>query len=214
MRFRILAVFFAGLLCFGTMALKSFSQSHQDLESWNPGYMVTLDEDTLFGPISIHFNNEVVQINENNAVKTYGVNQLTMVYIKENESEKERFFYAFPFHPYSSYKPSKLFEMLFSGKYLCLLGRETLVTETVPVYDNFTFRTYYNTRTKLNSDFFFMFEGEKVKAFNGSRKDLLNLLKDKSEELKKYISANKFNLTQKEDLIKIIIEYNKLKAAK
>lgn len=214
MRFKILVAFIAGLIFVGFSPFRTLAQSHQDLESWNPGYMVTLDEDTLYGPISIHFNNEVVQINENNAVKTYGVNQLTMVHIKENESEKERFFYAFPYHPYSSYKPSKLFEMLFSGKYVCLLGRESLVTETVPVYDSFTFRTYYNTRTRLNSDFYFMFEGEKVKAFNGTRKDLLNLLKDKSEDLKKYLSANKFNLTQKEDLIKIITEYNKLKASK
>lgn len=186
----------------------------QDLESWNPGYMVTTDEDTLFGPISIHYSNEVVQINENNAVKTYGVNQLTLVHIHENDSEKERFFYVFPFHPYSNYKPPKLFEMLFSGKYVCLLGREMMVAETVPVYDSFTFRTYYTTRNKLNIDFFFMFEGEKVKAYSGTKKDLFKLLKDKEPELKKYISDNKLSVNQKDDLIKIIIEYNKLKAAK
>lgn len=214
MIYRFIKIFFLTVFSGWFLVLDSLGQTPGDLENWNPGFVVTIDEDTIYGPIRIHFANEVVQINENNAIKTYGVNQLTLVFLKENETERERFFYTFPFHPYSDYKPSKLFEMLFSGKYLCLLGREILVTETIPVYDSFTFRTYYNTRTKLSTDFYFMFEGEKVKAFDGSRKSLLHLLSDKADELKKFTSTNKLTLTQKEDLIKIITEYNKLKAAK
>jgi hypothetical protein len=185
--------------------------SIKDLENWNPGYIVTVDEDTLYGPIIVNYQNDLVQINEENTVKTFGANQIIMVYIKDNDSDNERYIYSFPFHPYSDFKPSKLFEMLYSGKSICLLAREMLVTETVPMYDNFTYRTYYTTRTRLLSEFFFLFPEKKVRAVNNSKKVVLNLLADKKDEIKKLISTQKLSLTQKEDLIRIVTEYNKLK---
>lgn len=202
------------LFWFWGCSLSLAQQTISDLENWNPGYLVTREEDTLYGPIIVNYANDLVQINEENKVKTYGPNQVAMVYVKENDSQNERYFYSFRFHPYSDFKPFKIFEMLFSGKALCLLSRETLVTETVPTYDNFTYRTYYTTRTRLSHEFYFLFPGEKVRAYNGSKKELLNLLADKKEELKKYISTNRLNPGEKEDLMKIVLEYNKLKKDK
>jgi hypothetical protein len=193
-------------------SLSAFAQAEPDLEKWNPGYLVTKEEDTLYGPIVVNYANDLIQINEENTVKTYGANQISMVYVKENTSGLERYIYAFRFHPFSDFKPHKLFEMLFSGKSACLLSREMLVTETVPMYDNFTYRTYYTTRTRLSSEFFIMFPDEKVKAISGSKKELLLLLGDKKEALKKFISDNKLSPANKEDLVKIILEYNKLKS--
>ncbi len=194
--------------------LASAQKDILDLENWNPGYLVTNEEDTLYGPIIINYQNDLVQINEENTVKTFGANQIQMVYIRENNSENERYIYSFQFHPYSDFKPFKLFEMLFSGKSLCLLAREMLVTETIPVYDNFTYRTYYSTRTRLSADYFLMFPEKKVRAFSGSKKELLNLLADKKEEMKKFISGQKLQVTQKEDLVRIVTEYNKIKQQK
>jgi len=182
-----------------------------DLENWNPGYIVTTDEDTLYGPIMLNYQNDLVQINEENKVKTFGANQITMVYIRENNSENERYLYSFPYHPHSDFKPYKLFEMLFSGKSACLLSREMLLTETVPIYDNFTYRTYFTTRTRLIADYFIMFPGKKVRSFSNSKKELLNLLGDKKEEMKKLISQQKLSVTNKEHLVAIIMEYNKIK---
>ena len=192
----------------------AFSQTTLDLENWNPGYIVTKDEDTIYGPVMINYGTDLVQINEENTVKTYGANQIERVYVKEKDKDMERYIYSFQFHPYSDFKPYKLFEILFSGKSVCLLSREMLVTETVPIYDNFTYRTYYTTRTRLSSDFFLMFPGEKVKALSGSKKELLLLLSDKKDQIKKYIHDNKLNVSEKEDLSLIIKEYNILKAQK
>ena len=193
---------------------KAQNNSFADLENWNPGYLVTNEEDTIYGPISINYQNDLVQVNEENTVKTFGANQILMVYVKENNRDNDRYLYSFPFHPYSDFKPHKLFEMLFSGKSISLLGREMLVTESVPMTDNFTLRTYYSTRRRLNVDFFILFPDKKVKGFSGSKKELLNLLADKKEEIKKYIKAENLSVTEKEDLIKIIVWYNKLKNTK
>ncbi len=191
-----------------------FSQNTLDLENWNPGYIITREEDTIYGPVIINYGTDLVQINEENTVKTFGANQIQRVYIKEKDRDMERYIYSFQFHPYSDFKPYKLFEILFSGKSVCLLSREMLITETVPIYDNFTYRTYYTTRTRLSADFFLMFPGEKVKALSGSKKELLLMLADKKDQIKKYIQDNKLSVTDKEDLSLIIKEYNILKVQK
>jgi hypothetical protein len=199
-------------LCFlASIGSVMAQNSIKDLENWNPGFIVTIEEDTLYGPIIVNYQNDLVQINEENTVKTYGANQIIMAYVKENNTDNERYIYSFPFHPYSDFKPSKLFEMLYSGKSICLLCREMLVTETVPMYDNFSYRTYYTTRTRLSSEFYFLFPEKKVRAVNNSKKELLILLADKKEEMKKLINAQNLSVSQKEDLIRIVTEYNKLK---
>jgi hypothetical protein len=59
-----------------------------------------------------------------------------------------------------------------------------------------------------------MFPGEKVKALSGSKKELLLMLADKKDQIKKYIQDNKLSVTDKEDLSLIIKEYNILKVQK
>lgn len=205
--YRIICLF-GLLLVFG---LESYAQNKISTENWNPGYIVTTEEDSIYGPVLINFPNDLVQVNEENTVKTFAANQLKMIYFKSNEGEEERFYYPFKFHPYSDFKPFKIFEMLFSGVHLSLLAREMLITETVPYFDSFTYRTFYSTQTRLVQEFYFLFPGEKVKSFSGSKKELLSLLADKKEELKKFISDSKISLNQKDDLVKLVKEYNKLK---
>lgn len=192
-------------------SIKTSAQSNQDTENWNPGYLVTMEEDTIYGPVLMNFQNDLVQLNEENMVKTYASNQLKMVYYRDNENDEAKYFYTFKYHPYSDFKPYRLFEMIFSGIHLCLLAREMLVTETVPYYDSFSFRTYYTTRTRLAQEFYFMFPGEKVKNYSGGKKELLSLLADQKEEIKKFLTINKISFNQKEDLIKVVKEYNRLK---
>ena len=185
------------------------------VEDWNPGYLVTSDEDTLYGPISLLYQTDLVQVNDENRLKTFGANQIRFIFIKEkNNNANERYIYPFPYHPYSDFKPQRFFEMLFSGIYLSLLCREILVTETVPQYDNFTFRTYYSTRTRLQKEFFLMFPGKTVRLAGNSRKELFMQLSDKKIEIKKYMNDKNLDPGNQDDLTKIVVEYNRLKSEK
>jgi hypothetical protein len=104
--------------------------------------------------------------------------------------------------------------MLFSGMYLSLLCREILVTETVPQYDNFTFRTYYSTRTRLQKEYYLMFPGKKVRLAGSSRKDIYMQLADKKNDIRKFMSDRNLDPDHQEDLTKIVVEYNRMKAEK
>lgn len=199
------------LAFFFLSTFSGFGQNSKENETWNPGYLVTSEEDTIYGPVLMNFQSDLVQVNEENMVKTFAANQIRMVFYTDLGNNEEKYFYTFRFHPYSDFKPYRFFEMVFSGVQLSLLAREMWVTESVPYVDNFTFRTYYTTQTRLAREFYFMFPKEVVKAFSGSKKELLKLLADKKDEMKKYVEANRFSLNQKEDLLKIVKEYNRLK---
>ena len=200
----------------GAMPLSILAQTNSDgQEDWNPGLVVTMDEDTIYGPVNLIFPSDLVQINDENKIKTFGANQVQMVFFRDrNQNETERYLYPFPYHPYSDFKPQRFFEMLFSGMHLSLLSREMVVTETIPQYDNFTFRTYYATRTRIQSEFYLMFPGKKVRILTGKKKDILIQLADKKEEMKRLLSAQNLNPDRKEDLLKIVKEYNRLKSEK
>jgi hypothetical protein len=201
------------LVLFVNLAERTLAQA--GLEDWNPGYLITIDEDSLFGPVSMLFGNDLVQINDENKIKTFGANQVQMIYIRERDnSESERYIYPFPYHPYSDFKPQRFFEMLFSGIHLSLLSRETLVTETIPQYDNFSFRTFYSTRTRLLQEYYLLFPEKKVRRLAGSKKEFLNLLADRKDSLKKFIAEGKLDMDRQEDLLKIVKEYNRLKSEK
>jgi hypothetical protein len=185
------------------------------LEDWNPGYLVTIDDDTLYGPLSLLYQTDLVQINDENRLKTYGANQIRLVFIRDkNNNSNERYIYPFPYHPYSDFKPQRFFEMLFSGIHLSLLCREILVTETVPQYDNFTFRTYFSTRTRLQKEFYLMFPGKNVRLAGNSRKSIFMQLSDKKNEIKKFMTEKNLSPEIQEDLNKIVVEYNRMKSEK
>jgi hypothetical protein len=185
------------------------------LEDWNPGYLVTIDDDTLYGPLSLLYQTDLVQINDENRLKTYGANQIRVVFIRDkNNNSNERYIYPFPYHPYSDFKPQRFFEMLFSGIHLSLLCREILVTETVPQYDNFTFRTYFSTRTRLQKEFYLMFPGKNVRLAGNSRKSIFMQLSDKKNEIKKFMTEKNLSPEIQEDLNKIVVEYNRMKSEK
>jgi hypothetical protein len=210
MKFRfLLLVVFLLLSSSGSRA----QTSEGTLEDWNPGFLVTIDDDTLYGPLSLLYQTDLVQINDENRLKTYGANQIRVVFIRDkNNNSNERYLYPFPYHPYSDFKPQRFFEMLFSGIHLSLLCREILVTETVPQYDNFTFRTYFSTRTRLQKEFYLMFPGKNVRLAGNSRKSIFMQLADKKNEMKKFMTEKNLNPEIQEDLNKIVVEYNRLKS--
>jgi hypothetical protein len=205
------SLFWIGLLVL--LARTSGVQAQKDylnLENWNPGFLVTRDDDTLYGPVMVLYNSDLAQVNEANRVKTFGANQIQMVYLRENETEIEHFIYSYPYSPGSTLKPHRLFEVLYSSPSVSLLCRESLVIETVPLTDAQTMRVMYTTRAKVNSDYFLQFADKKVKPFKTSRKDFLPLFGDRKAEMLAFIKKEKLSISNRENLIRILTEYNRL----
>jgi hypothetical protein len=58
--------------------------------------------------------------------------------------------------------------------------------------------------------YFFLDENGNISEFTGNKSDLLNLMDKKSEEVEKYIKANKLKYDEKYDFARIVAYYNSL----
>jgi len=204
---RILSVFFALLtiLCFDQKV------EAQDQRAMN-GYLVLAEGDTLRGQFLLKLEDNLVQLMEKESIKTFSAKQINTLNVLDDEAGLERFYYPFPFKLISSYKMPTLFEMLLSGKHLSLLQRERIILETVPVYDFYMNRTMYATRNRIKAEVFLMWNEDKIRKFNYSRKELFNWLNDEQKPLKAYIKENKLSVNNRADLKKIVLYYNQLKS--
>lgn len=184
----------------------------QDAPQYLPTFIELKDGDTLSAPGFVDVANDILQI-QRDGLKTYSAAQLYMVRVHYPGQAYRKVYYVFPYSAISDYKKPKLFEMLFSGKYVSLMCREVLITEMTPVFDAFTHNTFFMPRQRISEEYYLMWEdGEKIRRYSGSKKELIVMLRDKQSELKRYIKENKLKLNRRADLIKIIEQYNKLKA--
>ena len=183
----------------------------QDAIQYLPTFIELKNGDTLSAPGYLDVVNDILQI-QRDGLKTYSAAQLYMVSVFYPNQQYRKVYYVFPYSAFSDYKKPKLFEMLFSGKYVSLMCREVLITEMTPVFDAFTHSTYFMPRQRISEEYYLMWDdGDKVRRYNGSRKELMVMLKDKQSEIKRFIKENKLKLNRRSDLIKIIEHYNKLK---
>ena len=66
------------------------------------------------------------------------------------------------------------------------------------------------SRLVLVYKYYFLDEKGNITEFTGNKNDLLNLMNKKSEEVEKYIKANKLRFDDKYDFAKIVAYYNSL----
>jgi hypothetical protein len=92
------------------------------------------------------------------------------------------------------------------------LAREMLVTESIPVYDQYAMRTFYTSRSKIVSEYFIWLpEKKKVKSLKFNKKEFLKAFPDFNDQLKTFMEKEKLVYTEREDLVKLVTFYNTLK---
>ncbi len=196
--FNALALFF--LLSFQVHA----QQFPSDL--WHDGKIVLLEGDTLRGSIKYDLQQDLVQYNEANQQTTaFSARKVLFFEIFDTSVRKYRQFFALPFSTVSTYKAPVFFELLEEGK-MTLLARESIEYRT---YNSPYYIGSYS-RLVLVYKYFFLDENGDIFEFTGNKNDLLNLMNKKSEEVEKYIKANKLRYDEKYDFAKIIAYYNSL----
>lgn len=179
-------------------------------DNWYRGTVVLAEGDSVSGDLHYDLQNDLVQINTNDGVKAFSARQLWSFSFHDPDRMIERQFYAIPYAIESNYKVPILFELLTEGE-VSLLAREKLVTENVPQYGYGGYGAYSYTRTRLSRDYFFGFANGTVKRYDGSKKDFYYLLKDKSNELKRFANENRLRYDDPRDLIQLLNYYNSLK---
>lgn len=174
---------------------------------WHEGKLVSNDGDTLSGLLKYDQETDVVQLQLNKKItKTYTALSISYFEIKDATSGYYRFFYSIPFKSRPGYAAPQIFELLNEGD-ITLLSREAIVTENNPQY-NF----YRNTvsRQRLLYSYYILEDGKDLYRFNGKRAQLLEIMKDKEDVIKKYIRKNRLKTDEKRDIVRIVAYYNAL----
>jgi hypothetical protein len=197
--------FLAALILFFFL---SFSVGAQQFPSdlWHEGKIILLEGDTLKGNIKYDLQQDLVQYGvADQRTTAFSARKVLFFEIFDTSVRKYRQFFALPFTTTSGYRAPVFFELLEEGK-MTLLSRESVEYRT---YSSPYYMGSYS-RLVLVYKYYFLDEKGNISEFTGNKNDLLNLMNKKSEEVEKYIKANKLRFDDKYDFAKIVAYYNSL----
>jgi hypothetical protein len=173
---------------------------------WHEGRIVLLAGDTLRGSVKYDLQQDLVQYGvANERTTAFSARKVLFFEIYDASVRRYRQFFALPFTTTSGYKAPVFFELLEEGK-MTLLSRESVEYRT---YNSPYYMGSYS-RLVLVYKYFFLDETGNISEFTGNKNDLLNLMNKKSDEVEKYIKANKLRYEDKYDFARIVAYYNSL----
>jgi hypothetical protein len=194
------------LLLFFILTSLCVSAQQWPFEVWHDGKIVLENKDTLRGLVKYDLQQDVIQYtNKDESVEAYTPRKVLFFEIFDSSVHKWRQFYSLPFTATGAYRTQVFFELLEEGK-LTLLSREALEYKT---YNSAYYVGGY-TRQVLVTKFFLLDEKGNIEPFVGNKRDLLNLMEKKSDDVQEFIKANRLDYTEKYDLAKIVQYYNSL----
>lgn len=196
---------FALVLLFALASLKVSAQQWP-FELWHDGKIILENGDTLRGLVKYDFQQDLVQYNfEDKRTEAFSARKVLFFEIFDNTVKKYRQIFALPFTNATGYRAPVFFELLEEGK-MTLLSREVLE------YRNYTSPYYIGsfTRQVLVNKYFFLDQKGNITEFTGNKSDLLALMGKKSDDVEKYIKANKLKYDDKYDFARIVAYYNSI----
>jgi hypothetical protein len=194
-----------GVFLFVTISSRTFGQRFPS-DLWHEGKVVLTSGDTLKGMIKYDLQQDLVQYAiQNQKAEVFTARKVLFFEIFEEAIHKYRRFFVLPFSTPTGYQTPLFFELLEEGK-MTLLAREFLEYKT---YSSPYFVGSYS-RLVLDHKYFFLNENGTIEEFQGNRNDLLDRMGRKSEDVEKFMKANRLKFDDKQDLTKIIDYYNSL----
>ncbi|WP_421869169.1 hypothetical protein [Marinoscillum sp.] len=176
-------------------------------EVWHDGFLVTSDQDTLQGLLKYDMESNIVQVIQNQIVKTYSSHKVFYFEIYDKIVSSYRQFYSIPYNVNYNYKIPILFEVLYEGP-LSLLSREAVVQETVSNSSAYWGGSF--VRDVVNYTFYFLDKQGNIDSYTGKKADLLAIMTKHERDVKDYIKKNKLKTDEIRDLIRITAFYNSL----
>ena len=173
---------------------------------WHEGKIVLVEGDTLRGSVKYDLQQDLVQYGvANERTTAFSARKVLFFEIFDNSVRRYRQFFSLPFTTTSGYKAPVFFELLEEGK-MTLLSRESVEYRT---YNSPYYMGSYS-RLVLVHKYYFLDDKGEIAEFVGNKNDLLHMMKNKSDEVEKYIKANKLRHDDKNDFTRIVAYYNSL----
>lgn len=175
-------------------------------EVWHEGKIALEKGDTLKGLVKYDMQQDIVQYTlTDKVIETYTPRKILFFEIFDSSVHKWRQFYSLPYTLTGVYRAPVLFELLEEGK-MTLLSREALEYKT---YSSPYYVGGYN-RLVLVTKFFLLNEKGNIEPFVGNKRDLLELMGKKADDVSEFMKTNRLDFTDKYDLAKIVQYYNSL----
>ncbi|GAB4396249.1 MAG: hypothetical protein OHK0053_09850 [Microscillaceae bacterium] len=204
-----LALVFSAFLC--AASLKVSAQAFAE-ESWQEGLIILEEGDTLRGEFKFDLQNELVQLQTQGSLKAFTSRKVLAFQFFDRYYGRDRFYFTLPYAKVSNYPTPTFFELVYQDQPLTLLCRESLVTQTFVNNNPYVLGPNIPvTTTRVKCDFFFLDKNGRIRPFNGTKKGLLYLLKDREKDIKDFMEENRLRIDDKADMTRIIAYYNERK---
>jgi hypothetical protein len=191
----------------------------QDFPSqiWHQGKVVLTSGETFTGKVKYDLEANVVQL-QRESIETFSATTVDRFEIFDEVYGGIRTFYSLPYAVNTDYQVPIFFELLVQGEEMTLLCREYITTDSRgmgrgmyhPMYMNPMYGMPMMNSSRLAFDFFFL-EDSGIKKYSQKKKELLELMDDKSDEVKLFIRKNRLSHDKRGDLLRITAYYNQLK---
>ena len=179
-------------------------------EVWHEGELTLLNGEKHRGKIKYNLEADVIQLNAENTIQTYGARKILFFEIYDQEYGRYRQFYALPYETNGSYKVPRLFEVLHENT-MTLLCREEITQENMPQYGYYSYYgSRMGSRPRLVYNYFFLDQGGEIVRYSQKKDDLYAILSQNKEEIHQYIKKNRLKHDRQGDLVRITAYYNTL----
>lgn len=208
------------LICLFIIALFATPLTQaQDFPSqvWHQGKIFLSSGETYSGKVKYDLEANVVQLH-NESLETFSATTVDHFEIFDEYYGGIRTFYSLPYAVNSDYQVPIFFELLVQGEEITLLCREYITTDSRgmgrgmyhPMYMHPMYGMPMMNSTRLAFDFYFL-EDSGIRKYGQKKKELFELMDDKSDEVKLFIRKNRLSHDKRGDLLRITAYYNQLK---
>lgn len=191
----------------------------QDFPSqvWHQGKIFLSSGDTYSGKVKYDLEANVVQLRRE-SIETFSATTVDHFEIMDEFYGGVRTFYSIPYAVNTDYKVPIFFELLVQGDEITLLCREYIATDSRGTGRGVYSSMYMNpmhgmpmmNSTRLAFAYYFLDESG-IHKYGQKKKELLEVMDDKSDEVKLFIRKNRLSHDKRGDLLRITAYYNQLK---
>lgn len=184
---------------------------------WHKGKVSLASGEEYSGKVKYDLETNIVQL-QTRSIETFSATSVERFEIFDEYYGGIRTFYSLPYAVNSDYEVPIFFEVLVQGEEVTLLCREYITADSRgmnrgmyhPMYMNPMYGMPMMNSSRLAFDYYFL-NGAEIQKYGQKKKELLEVMDDKSAEVKLFIRKNRLSHDKRGDLLRITAYYNQLK---
>lgn len=163
-----------------------------------------LDNQQTFKDLALKYNIYTDEVYYKNTINGTAMDFITPVVKFDLDKNGEREIYVNGFPNINNFDKKTYYQVLLDGKTKLLFKRYKTLVESKD------FNSATSTKTFSEDSGYYFFKGGTIKRIRPSRKEFLEILKDKEEQIKDYQKKEIIDYKKNQDLIKLVEYYNSL----